>query len=283
MDLLLFLAFLLGWAFALAAISMPNPDSLALVRRQPPPTQHPQATPISSNTRSLTASPPLEVSKDHDLLDIVLVASVDGKFHAINRTSGYELWSMSSFLTTTSVSAPSTLAPLVRTSHPPGHFDADEQHETYIIEPQSGAIYVLHSPSTPLQRFPFTMSELVDISPFTSVNGDETRVFVGRKETSLLLIELETGKIKATLNSECPPIIEWEGEDDKIDLDELEEDRPQVSAPTEVYIGRTGMCCTFFIPPVHSWSHRLPYLNLQGTAWDAHGSFPKSDILDLWP
>jgi hypothetical protein len=32
------------------------------------------------------------------------------------------------------------------------------------------------------------------MSPFTSSNGEQTRVFVGRKETSLLLIELETGR-----------------------------------------------------------------------------------------
>ncbi|KAF8873807.1 hypothetical protein CPB84DRAFT_1817965 [Gymnopilus junonius] len=180
--------------------------------------------------------PPIEesthdIAKDHSLLDIVLVSSVDGKFHALNRTSGHVLWSMSSFATTTSVSAPSSLSPLIRTTHPkydPDFADDDSedgQHETYIIEPQSGDIYVLHSPSSPLQRFPFSMAELVDISPFTS-------------ETSLLLIELETGKIKATLNAECP-FIPDEYQDTPIDLDELEGSKPPISAPTEVYIGRT--------------------------------------------
>ncbi|KIM41614.1 hypothetical protein M413DRAFT_445589 [Hebeloma cylindrosporum] len=212
------------FAFVTAAIQQ---ESRALIRRNPLP-QPDQPAP----------------SNDHELLDIVLVASVDGKFHAFNRTSGHTLWSMSSFVTTTSVSAPSSLSPLVRSTHP--KYDPDliddpseeTQHETYIIEPQSGDIYVLHSPSSPLQRFPLSMSELVDLSPFTSVNKDDVKVFVGRKETSLILMELETGRIKATLNAECP-FIPDEYQDANIDLDELEDSKPPVSAPTEVYIGRT--------------------------------------------
>lgn len=184
-------------------------------------------------------SPPDLFTSDYDLLDIVVVASIDGKFHALNRSSGQTLWSMSSFATTTSVSAPASLAPLVRTSHIPFVDEDSHEHETYIIEPQSGEIYVLSDPASPLQRFPFSVQELVDMSPFTSSNGEQTRVFVGRKETSLLLVELETGKIKGTLNSECPP--NWEDEKKvEIDSDYSESEHDRISSPTQVYIGRTG-------------------------------------------
>src|SRR3954451_24185801 len=47
---------------------------------------------------------------DFQLLDVVLVASVDGNFHALNRTSGQALWSMAS---SSPSSVPSELAPLV--------------------------------------------------------------------------------------------------------------------------------------------------------------------------
>jgi serine/threonine-protein kinase/endoribonuclease IRE1 len=180
---------------------------------------------------------------DLELLDIVLVASVDGKFHALNRTSGQTLWSMSSFPSSTSISAPSTLAPLVRTTHvdhDPDMTDETTPQELYVIEPQSGDIYVMATPTSPLQRFPFSMSELVDMSPFSFSGTDDRRVFVGRKETSLLLIELETGKIKATLNSECAWDQPEEEGDEEVDLDELDGSKPQISTPTEVYIGRTG-------------------------------------------
>jgi serine/threonine-protein kinase/endoribonuclease IRE1 len=87
------------------------------------------------------------------------------------------------------------------------------------------------------------MSELVEISPFTSEIEHELgeRYFIGRKETSLILMELETGKIKATLNSECPFIPDFDDEvSEDVDLDELEGSKPLISAPTEIYIGRTG-------------------------------------------
>ena len=204
---------------------------------------------------ALVQQPP-QPTNDYDLLDIILVASVDGKFHALNRTSGATLWSMSSFATTTSVSAPSSLAPLIRTQHVEYNPDIDNDDdddpslETYIIEPQSGDIYVMSTPSSPLQRFPFSMSELVDISPFTSENEHEARVFIGRKETSLILIELETGKIKATLNSECPFIPDDLEDPQDLDLDELDGSKPPISAPTEIYIGRTGISISLslFLP-----------------------------------
>jgi serine/threonine-protein kinase/endoribonuclease IRE1 len=162
---------------------------------------------------------------------------------------------MSSFSSSsTTVSPPSSLAPLVRTHHidqDPDLTDDNAYQETYIIEPQSGDIYVMATPSSPLQRFPFSMSELVDMSPFSFSAADDHRVFVGRKETSLLVVELETGNIKATIDSACP----WDPfedlrEDDEVDLDELEGSKPPMSKPTEVFIGRTGMSLSFIFPRV---------------------------------
>ncbi|KAJ7031663.1 hypothetical protein C8F04DRAFT_1235902 [Mycena alexandri] len=224
-------------------------------------------TPHTNNVQALSNPTKLESPNpdplgDSELLDIVLVASVDGKFHALNRSTGRTLWSMGSF--SSSVSQPSTLAPLVRTSHidhDPDLTDDTAYQETYIIEPQSGDIYVMATPSSPLQRFPFTMSELVDMSPFSFAAADDHRVFVGRKETSLLLVELETGNIKATINSACP----WDPfedlrDEDELDLDELDGSKPQMSKPTEVFIGRTDYHITIHTRP--SNRHQIPVQNL---------------------
>ncbi len=67
------------------------------------------------------------------------------------------------------------------------------------------------------------------------------------------MVELETGRVKATLGSaECPwdPFEELSrdrdaddyGDEDTLDLDELEDSRPRKvkSSSTEVFIGRTG-------------------------------------------
>jgi serine/threonine-protein kinase/endoribonuclease IRE1 len=165
---------------------------------------------------------------DLDLLDIVLVASVDGNFHALNRSTGHALWSMTDGAT----------EPLVRTAH-----IVEDDAEQYIIEPQSGDIYVVSSPNAPLQRLPFSMSQLVDMSPF-SFTGDEDKVFIGKKNTSLLVLELETGKIKSKISSEAclwdPP---EEVDPFELDLDALEGgEESGKSTPREIYIGRTGVC-----------------------------------------
>lgn len=218
-------------------------------------------------------------AQDLELLDIVLVATVDGKFHALNRTSGYTLWSMASTPTSNGgTSSPSSLSPLVRTKHvdyDPDDID-DTIPETYIIEPQSGDIYVMTNPESPLQRFPLSMAELVDMSPFSAPTDNDKRVFIGRKETSLILLELETGKIKGTLNSECPPY-----EDKGVDLDELEDDDSRLPATTEVFIGRTGGA--HFVTWVGIYRHysRLPHFDIHAAARGTTGS-TEPLLLGLW-
>lgn len=183
----------------------------------------------------------LSPASDHDLVDIVLVASVDGKFHGLNRTDGRTLWSMSANPSSTSISAPSSLSPLVKTSlteYDPDLIDETTQQEVYVIEPQSGDLYVMSTPSGPLQRFPFSMTELVEMSPFSfSADGGGRRVFLGSKETSLLVLELETGKVKASFAAEC--LFDF-NESKTEDEDEFEGATPPISRPREVYIGRTG-------------------------------------------
>ena len=199
---------------------------------------------LSPHVNVVKDGPPFGAgNEDLELVDIVLVASVDGKLHALNRTSGAPLWSMAS-----SGTAPAAFGPLVRTEHPevdPDLTDDDDaSREVYVIEPQSGDIYVMSSPDSPLQRLPFSMSQLVDMSPWTFAGDDGRRVFVGSKESSLLLIELETGKIKATVDPKCPwqPFEDLSEHSQDIDLDELEGSKPTRDAvkPREVFIGRTG-------------------------------------------
>lgn len=248
---LLIIASLLSIALAQILSLRPQTDTFsnALVEHTPPqPNHHRQHRPY----HRAPPQPETDIFDNVDLLDIVLLASVDGKFHALNRTSGHVLWSMGPYASSASPPSsssppgPSALSPLVRTSHidyDPDITDDTTPQEMYIIEPQSGDIYVMPNPASPLQRFPFTMQELVDMSPFSFSGEEDGRVFVGKKETSLLVVELETGRIKATLNSECP----WDqfeefrkGDIDELDLDELEGSKPQKPTTTDVYIGRTG-------------------------------------------
>ncbi|TCD64886.1 bifunctional endoribonuclease/protein kinase ire1 [Steccherinum ochraceum] len=205
--------------------------------------------------------------EESELLDVVLAASVDGKLHALNRTTGVTLWSLSSN-TPSGEKIPNSLAPLVRTKHPEYDPDLTDEgapgRETYVIEPQTGDIYVLSSPDSPLQRLPFTMPQLLDMVPFKFGSGEGEKMFLGRKETSLVLVELETGRVKSI---ECPwdPFEDFAAEaaaqEDDLDLDELDGSKPPTKS-TEVYIGRTDYHVTIHTIPPKGSNIRIPPQNL---------------------
>ncbi|KAF9011861.1 hypothetical protein BDQ17DRAFT_1405458 [Cyathus striatus] len=265
-SLVSLLFFILAALTAAYGSDSPTPESKALAQRPahfspaaqriPPPRYFPRFS-----------APEPDLTADLELLDIVLIASIDGKFHALNRTSGQTLWSMPSLPL-------STPGPLVRTDHIDHNPEEDDtHHEMYIIEPQSGDIYVLASPNSPLQRFPVSMRELVDNSPYTFKGEDHDRVFVGRKQTTLLVVELETGKVKATLSPECPydPFEDFRDDEDEtedeVDLDELEGSKPPVSKRTEVFIGRTDYHISIYHRPHSRSSPRPPPQNLSFSAY----------------
>jgi serine/threonine-protein kinase/endoribonuclease IRE1 len=207
---------LLATAFVLISIAVQSLATLSRRELRTAPGSHdeyPLIPPLGSQNYGSQGSNDLEI------LNIVLLASVDGNLHALNRSTGTVLWSMSS----NSPNSPSTLGPLVRTQQAITLDDEgdDSQQEYYVIEPQSGDIYIMSSKSEPLQRLPFSMSTLVDMTPFRLSGEEDSKTFIGRKETSLLVIELETGRIKQTISSECP----WnEYEDPFEDLKEAEEE-----------------------------------------------------------
>ncbi|KAJ7788068.1 hypothetical protein B0H14DRAFT_3577815 [Mycena olivaceomarginata] len=203
------------------------------------------------------AKQPDRLADNSELLDMVLLASVDGKLHALNRTTGHTLWSMSSFSSSssTTVSPPSSLAPL-----------------TYIIEPRSGDIYVLafpHSRSAPLQRFPYSIPELVDMSPFTFATADDHRVFVGRKATAEVVVELETGEVRfgGANTDTCP----WGLFPD---LDERDECEP-LPKRREVVVGRTDYHVTIHTRP----SNGRKLVPVQTLAFSTYGPSGQDNIL----
>lgn len=208
-----------------------------------------------------------------EVLDTVILASVDGQFHALSRISGQKLWSMS---LPTGDSVPASLGPLVRTQHIKPDLDSEESNESelYIIEPQSGDIFVMTSPDGPLQRLPYPMARLAEMTPFSIEDEHVTRTFVAKKESSLLLVELETGRIKAALNSECPwdPFedLAEDPEEEELDLDELDGTKPPKPKKTsqEIMIGRTDYHVTITTMPKDK---KLPRPPKQHLAFSTYG------------
>ena len=80
-----------------------------------------------------------------------------------------------------------------------------------------------------------SMAQLVELSPYSISGENGKKVFIGKKETSLLLVELETGRIKATLGSEeCP----WDWPDFQMD----EEDDGLGGTPFQTHNGARCSC-----------------------------------------
>ncbi|KIM27925.1 hypothetical protein M408DRAFT_329839 [Serendipita vermifera MAFF 305830] len=144
----------------------------------------------------------LDVLGNLELSDTVLLASIDGRFHAVNRTTGSAIWSMED--DSNSNPSQTLLHNLVRTDHNPSSdtpIDSDDQ-ELYVIEPQSGDIFILSPDGSdsqePLRRLPYSVPQLVEHSPF--VIDEPNRVFVGMKETSIIEVDLDQGIIKSVMS-----------------------------------------------------------------------------------
>ncbi|KAG9035077.1 bifunctional endoribonuclease/protein kinase ire1 [Tulasnella sp. JGI-2019a] len=191
-------------------------------------------------------------SDELQLLDTVLLASVDGRFHGLNRTTGRVIWTME-----TPHSNLMDLKDLVRTEHTGlrgGAAAVDvESHdlpfETYIIEPQTGHIFLNPADAKrddPLQRLPFSMAQLVDMSPF---RFDDQRTFVGKKRTSLISLDLRSGEVLEILDPEqCSWGDERKGAGRRNVLSEEEEllDELDPLDRTIVHIGRTDYHVSVF-------------------------------------
>ncbi|CAE6488268.1 unnamed protein product [Rhizoctonia solani] len=198
---------------------------------------------------------PSTAGQDVRLLDIVLAASVDGHFHALNRTTGELIWSMEDDLAygksprdPNTESAPpmasqSPLYNLVRSDHRSlaDSDPVDDDEETFVIEPQTGEVFVLHPDDAPVERLGYSVPQLVELSPF-KLPGDDERVFYGTKTTSLISIDLLTGRIMGVYGERCAWDDNGSTEDGPVDVNAMLDDldgTQEKQRPVEVVIGRT--------------------------------------------
>ncbi|KAF8752334.1 hypothetical protein RHS01_07903 [Rhizoctonia solani] len=152
---------------------------------------------------------PSTAGQDVRLLDIVLAASVDGRFHALNRTTGELIWSMADDLAYAQsprdrniegvppMASQTPLYNLVRSDHRSlvDSEHVEESEETYVIEPQTGEVF------------------LAELSPFIPP-GDDERVFHSTTTTSLITIDLLTGRILGVYGEHCA----WDNDDSNDDI-----------------------------------------------------------------
>ncbi|GAK66148.1 uncharacterized protein PAN0_011d4370 [Moesziomyces antarcticus] len=215
---------------AAGLVDDPNASTPAAVhhRELVRPGRHHQLASAGSRFRSIPPARPASVS-DLVLAKTVVLTTVEGGLYALDRETGKQLWSLSPH---SSHESDSLLRPLVTALYGKdqksfaelaqgGRTFASPLSESsplldnggiYIVEPSSaGDIYVLSSAnpgagsaaslsgepgSVQLDKLPLTLPQLVELSPF-SFAGDDTRVFVGQKQTTLVELNIHTGELGA--------------------------------------------------------------------------------------
>jgi hypothetical protein len=92
------------------------------------------------------------------------------------------------------------------------------------------ANFILPDSQEPLRRLPYSVPQLVEHSPFSF--DDPNRVFVGKKETSIIEIDLDRGVLKSILGGTDT----WLGED----REDATDDWVRSRNGRTIQIGRTG-------------------------------------------
>ncbi|WFD33319.1 non-specific serine/threonine protein kinase [Malassezia cuniculi] len=151
---------------------------------------------------------------DLELGNIALVATIDGALHGLDRSTGQQVWA---------IGDDQMSRPLVHSTYGQRKRSFDEvvndarntgDTETlkalrgagiYIVEPSTGGdLYMLRireGDARPrLEKLPFTLPQLVDLSPF-SFSSDDARIYVAHKHTRLVELNVFTGKIGAVFDS----------------------------------------------------------------------------------
>lgn len=198
-------------------------------------------------------------SNDWELRDIALVLTVDGELHAVKRSNGQWVWSLhdssagsANVISQPLVSSRSTYGSTVSATSEEVNASRgmstqasylsgkpEEEDEVYILEPTAGgSIFVYNRSKHTTTKLPLSISELVNLSPFT-FPGDDSRMFVSQKTTSLVGIDLASGKLAGVFGPEAG-WCEWQS--NKSGMMDAECEEGIQSRPRDLlYLGRTGM------------------------------------------
>lgn len=171
---------------ALATVS--SRANINAVSGQPPA----QLTPASS--AGLTSRQQARSLQDWQVEDIILLATVDGKLHARDRTTGAPRWTLET---------DSEVVETIRHRRENKTLDEKGQEQEdplFVIEPsQDGSIYVL-APGLGLSRLGLTVKQLVEMSPYA--NDEYPAVaYTAEKKNTLYTVDAATGNILKTFSS----------------------------------------------------------------------------------
>lgn len=195
---------------------------------------------------------------DWAIADMILVSSIDGSLHALDRKTGLKLWEIPGDKPLVQVATSESLKLRSQQYFSSPDTKCDDCEIIWIVEPQGEGLLYYFTPETGLQQLPITIKELVMQSPF-SLRGDD-KIYIGSHSTTLYSIESGTGKILkaygsgkssfSQANHKTKPALFYSGDDDDEEdedddlLDNDDEDDEfgfGMSGESSFLIGRTGM------------------------------------------
>jgi hypothetical protein len=177
--------------------------------------------------------------------DFILVSTVDGSLHALDRKTGLELWSIPGEKPLVEVSTAEYLIN-ISNSRTPGSPPCEDCDLIWITEPIGEGTLYFFKPENGLQKLTVSFKELVQ-TPYAF--DKEHKMITGSHHTTLYSIESKTGKILKVYGSEnlasaCPPQINPFYFEEDEDIDDLEEESSKINHSFK--IGRTGNYMIFF-------------------------------------
>ncbi|ODQ63386.1 hypothetical protein NADFUDRAFT_84511 [Nadsonia fulvescens var. elongata DSM 6958] len=130
--------------------------------------------------------------REWNLVDFVLIATLDGSLHARDRSTGAEIWSIEGN------------TPLVDVAYLKMEdvffFRGQNDHEIddiiWIVEPVGDGVLNYFTTQNGLQKLPVSIKDLVLRSPF-AIHGDD-KIYTGSRHTTLYTINAKSGKILKT-------------------------------------------------------------------------------------
>nr|POE51518.1 serine/threonine-protein kinase ppk4 [Quercus suber] len=149
----------------------------------------------STSTVGLSSRQPARSLQDWQVEDIILLATVDGKIHARDRTTGAPRWQLE------------TDRPMVETIYHRHNKSTDENgmeqdDPLWIVEPsQDGSIYV-YAPGAGfgMQKLGYTVKQLAELAPYAS-EGQPAVAYTAEKKTTLYTVDAGTGNILKMFSS----------------------------------------------------------------------------------
>ncbi|CAN6608747.1 serine/threonine-protein kinase/endoribonuclease Ire1p [Trichomonascus vanleenenianus] len=210
-----------------------------------------------------------------ELVDFLLVGTIDGSLHARDRKTGIELWS---------IPGDGPLVTVKSAENPERGFfvpeekgQVDESEVTWIVEPLDDGILYYFTPVSGLQKLPVSIKQLVLESPF-AINGDD-KIYTGSRNTTLYRIDANTGTIlhvygdRTSLGKpECKvPLNDFDEEDEDYPLFD-EENRTFMIGRTDYHLEIHGKNETIWKVTFSSWGPN----NMDGDLADQHITSPDS-------